>query len=119
MTRKHPAYGRKENGSWNDEKTVWHGYYRVTGCWPVGAVTNNGFLVYLLYPDSAGTDGTLLLDVHPSSPYDANRGIKINGNADMFADAMLNIGETFTWRGISITANGTSTLATMGVPISR
>jgi hypothetical protein len=86
---------------------------------PQGAVTNNGVLIYLEYPPSANTDGTLLLDMHPTSSYNATRGIKWPGNAGKFADAMLNVGETFTWNGTSITPIGTNAAGAMQVMVGH
>lgn len=82
---------------------------------PTGAVTNNGVLVYMENP---GSDTTFLLDMHPTSSYNASRGIKSNGNVGKFADAMLNVGETFTWHGLSIIPVGTNANGAMKVTVS-
>ena len=84
---------------------------------PEGSVAREGVLVRLLYPDSAGTDTTLLLDMNPATSYNPSRGIMQLGNVGKFADAILPVGQTFNYQGLSITPRGANAAGAMQVDV--
>jgi hypothetical protein len=83
---------------------------------PEGKVDRNGVIVYMKYKSDA-TDGTVLLDTNPETPFNPKRGIKLRGNTGKFADAILNINKTFKHNNISITPLGLSDKGAMRVKI--
>jgi hypothetical protein len=73
-----------------------------------GPVREDGVLVTLGYQDTT-IDATVLLDMHPTSSYVSTTGIEVAGNVGKFSDAMLYVGESYSFAGQSIT------LATQGL----
>ncbi|HEX5789984.1 MAG TPA: hypothetical protein VFY13_02475, partial [Luteolibacter sp.] len=80
-------------------------------------IDSNGVLVTMRY-SSASTDGTVLLDMNPTTSFRADRGIKWSGNAGKFADAILPVNRTFTWDNIRMTPLGTTGVGAMRVKIA-
>jgi hypothetical protein len=73
-------------------------------------VDANGVLISLGY-QNGDTDSSVLLDMHPTTPFNASAGIKLPGDTGKFADAILTVGETFELSGVvvkveSLTADG-------------
>lgn len=62
---------------------------------PDGAVDSGGIAVYMKY--ATDTDTTLLLDMNPDTPFNADRGIKTQGNVGKFADAILPVDRSFNY----------------------
>jgi M6 family metalloprotease-like protein len=80
-------------------------------------IDSNGVLVYMRYKNT-DTDGTVLLDMNPTTAFNDKRGIKLPGNVGKFADAMLPINRTFTWDNIQITPLGTNSSGAMRVSVT-
>jgi hypothetical protein len=83
---------------------------------PEGKVDRKGVIVYLKYK-SDDTDGTVLVDANPDTPFNAKRGIKINGNVGKFADAILGMNKTMTYGNISVTPLGVTEKGAMQVKV--
>jgi|GEM_PF-1750712 len=84
---------------------------------PQGEVDRNGVLVYMKYA-SEDTDGSVLLDMNPKTPYNAKRGIKWQGNAGKFADAILPVGRSFEYEDrLKVTPLGVSDDGAMRVRV--
>ncbi len=81
-------------------------------------IDSNGVLVTMRYSGTS-TDGTVLLDMNPTTTYRADRGIKWQGNVGKFADAILPVNRTFTWDNIQITPLGTTPSGAMRVSITK
>ncbi len=80
-------------------------------------IDSNGVLIYMRYSGTA-TDGTVLLDMNPTTTFRADRGIKWPGNVGKFADAILPVNRTFTCDNIQITPLGTTASGAMRVSVT-
>jgi hypothetical protein len=83
---------------------------------PEGKVDRKGVIVYLKYK-SDDTDGTVLVDANPATPFNADRGIKLNGNVGKFADAILGVDKTMTYGNVSLTPVGVTEKGAMRVKV--
>jgi hypothetical protein len=81
------------------------------------SIDSNGVLVTMRYSGTS-TDGTVLLDMNPTTTYKADRGIKWPGNAGKFADAILPVNRTFIWDNIRIAPLGTTGAGAMRVKVT-
>ncbi len=77
----------------------------------------NGVAVYMRYQSTA-TQATVLLDLNPTTAFNANRGIKTLGNVGKFADAILAVGRSFTHNNITITPLGPTPAGAMRVQVT-
>jgi hypothetical protein len=82
---------------------------RFTGIFTTEPIDSVGLLVHLGSSGSLG-EATSLVDMHPTTPYNPDRGVYTNGNPGKMADAFLNVGESFTdpVNGYTLTNRGLS-----------
>jgi hypothetical protein len=80
-----------------------------TGIFTSAPIDSVGFQLRVSRSDALG-EATSLLDPHPSTPYNPDRGVYTNGNPGRMADAFLNVGESFSdpVDGFTLTNRGLS-----------